>query len=50
MNNWTDASGDYNFRGDGVKWTSPTLQGFVVSASVTETLKESNNNHVIGQS
>ncbi len=41
MNNLTDASGDYNFRGDGVKWTSPTLAGFVVSASVIETLKES---------
>jgi hypothetical protein len=41
MNNWTDNGGDWANRGDGMKWTSPTLQGFVVSASVTETLKES---------
>jgi hypothetical protein len=41
MNNLTDASGDYNFRGDGVKWTSPTIQGFVLSAAVIETLRES---------
>jgi hypothetical protein len=40
MNNWTDASGDWNPRGDGLKWSSPTLAGFVVSAAVIETAKK----------
>jgi hypothetical protein len=41
LNNFTDNAGDWNPRGDGVKWTSPTLAGFVVSAAVIETLSES---------
>ncbi len=40
FNNWTDASGDFNQRTDGVKWTSPTVQGFVVSATIGETGSE----------
>jgi hypothetical protein len=40
FNNWTDNSGDFNQRVDGVKWTSPTLAGFVVSAAIGESGRE----------
>ncbi len=40
FNGWTDNSGDFNQRTDGVKWTSPTLAGFVVSATIGETARE----------
>jgi hypothetical protein len=29
--------GEYNIRGDGLKYTSPSIAGFVLSASITET-------------
>ena len=41
MNDFTDNGGDFNPRGDGVKYTSPTLAGFVFSAAIIETLKKS---------
>jgi hypothetical protein len=36
INNTTDGGGYPTTRGEGVKWTSPTLHGFVVSASIAE--------------
>jgi hypothetical protein len=35
----TDALADYNNRVDGLKWDSPTFAGFVVGASIGETLQ-----------
>jgi hypothetical protein len=37
----TDQAGDFGYRQDGVRWDSPTIQGFVLSASIGETLRES---------
>ena len=42
FNNWTDNQGDINQRTDGVKYTSPTVQGFVMSATIGETARQGN--------
>ncbi len=39
VSNLGDSAGDYQARKDGIKWTSPTVQGFIVSASIGETLR-----------
>jgi hypothetical protein len=49
FNNWTDNAGDYNQRKDGIKWTSPSLVGFTISASVGETLREGAANTTLPQ-
>jgi hypothetical protein len=38
----TDNKADENFRTEGLKWTSPTLNGFVVSATLGESAKVAN--------
>jgi hypothetical protein len=37
----TDQLGDFGYRQDGVRWDSPALAGFTLSASLGETLRES---------
>jgi hypothetical protein len=36
LNNYTDGCAYPTTRGEGIKWTSPTFQGFTVSASIAE--------------
>ena len=48
MANVTDYGGNQGIRQEGVKWTSPTWQGFVVSASTGEATKREIGNNVDG--